>query len=84
MVIASAGQASTQAAQSTHSSRSIRAFSSAISIASLGHSSTQVSQPVHFSISTFAGIYTTLSKNDKNLTVKIGMLQDYYDFTTIF
>jgi hypothetical protein len=77
---------------------SINAFSEAMLIASLGHSATQVSQPVHFSLSTLAGIYTTLSKNLKTYycsvttevlqkscyQIEYGMLQNYDDITTYF
>jgi len=68
IVIASSGQASTHTPQSTQASTSISALPSTIFIASLGHSSTQDSQPLHFSLSTLAGIYITLSKNDSKLT----------------
>ena len=70
MVIASAGQTSTQAPQSTQASRSTAAFLSTMLIASLGHSSTQDSQLLHFSSSTLAGIYVTLSKNNSKFISK--------------
>jgi hypothetical protein len=70
MLIASTGQASTQTPQSTQASGSTTALSLTIFIASLGHSGTQDSQPVHFSLSTLAGIYITLSKNQSKLTSK--------------
>jgi hypothetical protein len=63
-VIASTGQVSTQTPQSTQASISTIALSLTIFIASLGHSGTQDSQPVHFFLSTLAGIYITLSKNE--------------------
>jgi len=60
IVIAAAGQASTQTPQSTQASPTM-ALPSTILIASLGHSLTQVSQPVHLSTLTFADIYKILS-----------------------
>lgn len=50
MVMASAGQTSTQEPQSTQSSSDTTALSSTISIAAAGHSSTHVSQPVQVSL----------------------------------
>jgi len=79
-LIASEGQASTQAPQSTQASASTFAFSSTILIASLGHSSTQLSQPVHFSLSILAGICPTLSK-ELQICQREEMLQDYDDIT---
>lgn len=57
MLMASAGQTSTQAPQSTQVSPSTTAFSFAIVIATAGHSSTQVSQPVQVFLSTIAVMY---------------------------
>jgi hypothetical protein len=72
-------------------SSSITAFPSAMLMASLGHSDTQDSQPVHFSLSTFADIYKTLSKNmilmlfsEPLIQIGYGMLQNYNDITNNF
>jgi hypothetical protein len=81
MLIASTGQVSTQTPQSTQASASTTALLLTIFIASLGHSETHDSQPVHFSLSTLAGIYTTLSKNRITYS-KNGILQNCADITT--
>jgi hypothetical protein len=90
-LIASTGQTSTQAPQSTQASASITAFSLAILIASLGHSSTHDSHPVHFFLSTLAAIIWPFQKS--NLQAKFirsipygtserRMLQNSGDITT--
>lgn len=56
MVIASAGQTSTQEPQSTQRSLFTTALSFSMVIAAAGHSSTQVSQPVHLFLSIIAVI----------------------------
>ena len=60
-VIASAGQAPTQAPQSTHSSAFTTALPSFMEIALTGQVPTQASQATHFSESTFAAISSSPS-----------------------